>query len=153
MLEQTFCGINFAICVLVLCICIMILISRDKLLRIRLSRENVKYKPGENFLLYGNTVYTHGLFYWWLALHILYLMKNVCISVVSIIWNTPLHCHCWIDGWWHLPSQVVYFPQGHQLYIEGIRNDKVYSLRGFKAPWHVHDMKVSTCTNITVEPR
>jgi hypothetical protein len=42
-------------------------------------------------------------------------------------------------------DSVVYFPQGHMLYIEAVRNEKVYSLKNFQAPWDTYDLQDHTC--------
>ena len=54
-LEQAFRSINFAICVLVFRVCIMMItISQINLCKFGQIAKNAKYKPRENFLLYGN---------------------------------------------------------------------------------------------------
>ena len=58
-LEQTFRGINFAICMLVLCICIVIL-KLNRGINFHKSSQvvkNMKYKPHKNFLLSSITYF------------------------------------------------------------------------------------------------
>ena len=59
-LEQAFCGINFAICVLVFHVCIVILtISQINFREFSQIAKHSKYKPRENFPLYGMYVHTY----------------------------------------------------------------------------------------------
>lgn len=39
-------------------------------------------------------------------------------------------------------DEIVYFRQGHQAYLEAVRNKNVYELNRYAEPWQKLDLKV-----------
>ena len=70
--------------------------------------------------------------------------RELCLSTQKHLPGTLLYIHPSL-----LPLQVVYCYQGHKLYIDSVREERVYSTKNIKMPWQRYKLLPQEFCQIT----